>query len=348
MRGDRPPMRSKEARRNLGWRKLADYDGAKPLKSEVIQPELSKDDLYKQLREMADLIETVPPYRHWDKGTRDGVVAQWKEQIDEFLENPQKTYVFENYRALTPEYSTGSNSGSLIGFCALRGLAPVGQIIREHPDQVPFSGELFLGASEKGVNQGSVSFCKKTATAISYAEQPVFNTKGWTPELSKERVVSINEEIARMESVSAQSRDAHTGRDLFQEKMEALKTNLAIEERRQRHWIHLGETERSFVTQPFPIVYGILKTPDIDEESFEEMHSDIRGEYKHNGKLPIDDTKSGQYVLYCPEDKINLVKQYLEQNNVSLPVHPLTAVKAAETVDGFNGLLNVMRKKKSP
>lgn len=310
------------------------------------QSNVNKEKLSQMVDELGELMKVIPPYCNWDDEARQGAIDSWRKALDEFLENEWKRYILDNYHELSPKFSTGSNSGSLIGFTNLRGLTPLGQIMSEHPEQVPYSGELFVGISEGGINQNALSFTSDTRTAISYAKEPTFNTMGWNPQISEQRVINLKAKIDEMEKSPASSSDKWKGRDLPQEALEAFRLNVKIEERRQYLYLQLSEMERLFVVSPFPVVYGILKTEDMNEGNYEEFKGGIQGEFTHSGHLSIDDNGSGQFVLYCPAEKYTIVREYLKEKNISISVHPLEAVKECTKINKLSDLVNRLRKKK--
>lgn len=192
--------------------------------------------------------------------------------------------------------STGSNSGSLPGFALERGLVPTGWMLSGQSKAVPYSGELSKGMGERGINQRAISFDSPEGTqseALRYARSEGFNQRGWTPEVgikNKEQLLTYLNE----------SEDQHM-KDYY-------NLQILITKRRLEQWSNLSPQERLFISDPFPVIYGINdQYRQLLRPKVQKLNPHASEEVFIEGKVDAENL-----TLFCPREKILEVKEYLK------------------------------------
>lgn len=199
----------------------------------------------------------------------------------------------------------GSNSGSLPGFVAEKGLVPIGWILGGRSKAVPFSGELQRGITERGINLRAISFSMpdrhrqvlEYAHDYSHAIHYSGHEKklGWNPEKSEEWI-TINKRALD---------DPEANNPIFKHMNPQYQNIIQLEGMRQKAWQELSSYERELVGDPFPIVYG------INHQFIRELSPKFSVWGSEVPELLIEDrVDSSRLTVFCPEDKREAVKKY--------------------------------------
>jgi hypothetical protein len=284
-------------------------------------------------------------YYHWNP---EQIISNWRKAL--LKASKWEMLVKENEADYDVSFSTGSGSGSLVGFARTGKLLPTGEML-QRGDVAPFCGELFIGAG--GINKNSVSLSTSIKVAMEYAERP-FNVEGWDPEKGIERRSCWESYLAEKKGIKNESpsgeRALYQGHDLLEASIEAAEINLQIEEKRQRLWSQLTEIERDFVSVPFPVVYGVVQfsAGEISSTPFNLMHgTDTKGEVAHQGNLPIEHPNCpelGRLVLYVPQEKIGVVRQYFKIKEIKVSIQPLAPLEAVDCWQHLLSLITEVKK----
>ncbi|MFA6460782.1 MAG: hypothetical protein WCV90_00815 [Candidatus Woesearchaeota archaeon] len=153
-----------------------------------------------------------------------------------------------------PDYFHGSSSASLVYVLreGSQGLMSTGQLLSQ--GIAPYSGELGVGISKKGINQDSLSVSKLGCIrdVIDYALN--YDLHVWTPEESEKAVEASNRRIAEE---SQKKYRAKYLKEHVKLTIEIEEMRIKIEEIRKRNWEHLSLLERQLISSPFPVIYGI-------------------------------------------------------------------------------------------
>jgi len=183
----------------------------------------------------------------------------------------------------------GSNSGSLIGVRELDGLVSFGTM--ESRGIYPYTGELGLGVSSRGVNSlGGVSSVKLDGyDSLTLLKNYANLGEGWTPEIGKRNIEKLRKDLPSFEGVWAES----------------IEKNLQIEEWRIKNWNSLSDFEKSLIREPFPIYYEIKNPKPLP----------IRGMGKER---VIRDATLGDMVIYAPAEKFPMIRDYFKGKNIDL------------------------------
>jgi hypothetical protein len=274
----------------------------------------------------------------------------WQRCIDSFCESKWCKYISEHYLELSPNLVSGSSSGSLPGFVRLRGLVPTGSILRDHPEVVPFSGELSIGASSHGVNNARISLSPSVQLADRYSRVDDGWSMGKSAQIISETKDLLQRRLREVENGKGSDDVLRESGELNYAKLftDSLRVKIEIEERRQVLWDTLDSTEKAFVSHPFSLIYGIKQEGSIfDESRYEYFGSDAGGpEIIHKGKISIDDQASGRFILFCPSENIEALDKYLKQKNISISIHPIEALRVASYVTTFYEEVENKRKHK--
>ncbi|MFH0936877.1 MAG: hypothetical protein V1808_01130 [Candidatus Daviesbacteria bacterium] len=242
-----------------------------------------------------------------------------KERVD-FLEKLKKDA--ESYDI---SLFHGSNSASLIGVTRAKGLLPAGQMVSEDSNAVPFSGELDKGIEENGVNREAISFTKDFPhVAIEYSglheykraqrgyraknefSNFGFNINGWN--LAKGQL--------ELEKLNQQLRGSKYDDPDFVRYRASIETRITLEKKRLAIWPTLSLKEQNFIEDPFSILYG------INFANFQKISNKLHkipqgsaSEYYVQGK--VDESVM---TILCPGEKMDVVKKYLLDNGIKMPV----------------------------
>lgn len=188
----------------------------------------------------------------------------------------------------------GTASGSL--FDVLKtGLVPTGE-----QSQVSFTGEMMGGIL--GLNKSQVSVVGLAAheVALSYADR---NLLGWEPSRS-EQLVELAEGWMREGGASKE--------DI--EKWRPVRNS--IEQARKDRWEELTHQERSWVSNPFPVVFGISSQV-VPQATFTSVV----------GELSVGDAKPAQITVFVPEDRIAEVREAVITYDSPCRVEALSILK---------------------
>lgn len=154
----------------------------------------------------------------------------------------------------SPDYYHGSSSASLVYVLreGSQGLMSTGQLLSQ--GIAPYSGELWVGISTKGINQNSLSVSELGCIrdVIDYALRCDLHV--WTPEESERIVEASNRRIAEE---SEKKYRAKYLKEHVKLTIEVEEMRIKIEEVRKRNWEHLSLLERQLISSPFPVIYGI-------------------------------------------------------------------------------------------
>lgn len=194
--------------------------------------------------------------------------------------------------------STGSNSGSLPGFALEQGLVPVGWMVSGQSTVVPYSGE--LGSGLRGINKVAVSFDSPDShqsEALKYAKGERFNQTGWTPEVG----------IQRKEQLLTYLNET---RD--QDMKDYYNLQLLITQKRLEQWGNLSSQERLFISDIFPVIYGIHdRYRQLLRPKVQKLNSAASNEVFIEGKVNAE-----KLTIFCPREKVSEVKGYLKSKEL--------------------------------
>lgn len=249
-------------------------------------------------------------------------ILQELRQEQEERRRIERDPLFEELRQNPEPYDIliahGSNSGSLIGFAQEKGLVPAGWMYLEGKSStVPFSGELSKGISrEGGISKKAISFANEWGRqALKYAtttEETRSNVEGWTPEFGRSTIELYR---SRLEDPYYANNDA--SRNMILKSIE-------LEERRLATFDELSPQEQSFVTTPFPVVYGVHYKDYKDvspciEKMYDAMGKEITGEVFVEGRID-----AFLLTLFVPRERIEETKGYLKaRSGLNIIVLPL-------------------------
>ena len=211
-------------------------------------------------------------------------------------------------------YVHGSSSASFPGIFSSEtpGLKSSGRLIDE--GNFLYSGELKWGISKKGINRDSIS-----AMPINFPKEAIrhseysFNKKPWDKESAKKKVFFLTRYMeAIMEGRSAAEEFSKKNKFLntypYKQLLEIIPQELKIEKRRLKNWDKMNDSDKSFISNSFPVVYGIKYEG--------EIKSVISGLSREVGIL--ENISPEQLIIFVPKEKIKIVKDYLEEYNITI------------------------------
>jgi hypothetical protein len=230
----------------------------------------------------------------------------------------------------SPYVASGSRSGNLYGFVRARGLVPTGELLQK-TDIVPFSGELGGGISNNGINNTALSFSTDVEVALDYAHK---YPKTWSLKRSEEHIRYIDE--------SFKNSDDEVKKFFSDDNRTASHKKLKnIERKRQKIWHTLNTTEQSFISEPFPVIYGIVEQntlapqPEHGFKFIPGLSESQLQEHVWKGKLSADEfskiTQHGRLVVYVPERYIKKVADYFKDNAIDIAVRSIEVLTIANT-----------------
>lgn len=230
------------------------------------------------------------------------VITEFK--VDKSLLKELRQSNLDSYDLLV---TTGSTSGSLIGFTLEGALVPAGWILDGRSQAIPFSGELREGIAEMsstfGINREAVSFSRSGYSALEYTRKP-FNWNGWTPEKGREAIDRYRQSQKDPKNQTAPYAylPAH------------YETLIRIESARIAKWDDLSSQEQQFVSSPFPVIYGI---PYRYQREISSRISEIKPKPIGWDEVFIVGKVEAQYLtVLVPRDKIEVVKAYFESKGL--------------------------------
>jgi len=191
----------------------------------------------------------------------------------------------------------GSGSQSLVDLST--GLVPSGQLIQN--GQVPFAGELAVGALKGSVNNNAISTTvishmnSNWGNALDYAKG--CGNKSWNPDIGKKTLAALEEAIAK-----APSEGIKPGSLTDQ----MLKNGVEVEKARMARWEKLSEEQKKLVCDSYPVLYG-LNTTSVPQANLSFPRSDCYGEVAVKDGVNWESVK----VVYVPANKVEEVTKRL-------------------------------------
>lgn len=215
--------------------------------------------------------------------------------------------IFDTSKALDPynlPFEHGSSSASLIGVVREKGLIPSMAALKKQ-GTMPFSGELRMGISEGkkiGVNQRSVSIAStKSGMGNDYAFAMDFNRKPWSPAAEQAEIDNLKRMLTTEHQQSMGMHDEDV--EYF---ISRLQNRIEIGQRRLEQFPHLTPLEQEFITDPFPMSYGVTVYDRHLGRSkiFNSEEAAVAGRLRLGAGKEIP-------AIFVPENKVDMVRSYL-------------------------------------
>ena len=222
----------------------------------------------------------------------------------------------------------GTGSGALYGILREGELLPFGEL--EKHGVVPFTGELEMGVSSKGINLDSISvvgFDNKADFSWmlnNYAKG--FGEKPWTPEISAENVQTLREVISNTKNYE----QYNAGSPIYEATKatyEGSLTALDVEQKRLAAWEgSLTANEQELVSHPYAIVFGIKE---IEPEFV------MYGEGRIRGSVPLTKT-----VIFTESAKMSEVRGLLEQTGLDVAVYSMESLELMDSLSNNQAIFD--------
>ena len=196
--------------------------------------------------------------------------------------NPAHTEALRNLVSMGIGSIHGSSSGSLID------VLKDGLVATGNQQQVSFTGEMMGGILPSSLNHRNVSVVglEQLEVALSYADR---NLRGWSPAQSTE-LMSLSE--GWMREGGATDEIVIAWREI----------RSRIETARIARWQALQDDERSLISHPFPVVYGISSEVPTYETST-----------KVAGERSISAAEADKLTVFVPEHKVQAIRTLVER-----------------------------------